>query len=260
VSVLLRVLGAQAAYVLFQSLSPRMARAASLLLLLGANAFPLMALLSGQWAAGDVLVAFWLENVAIGLWAAVRVATSSLDGAAGRGGLPFSLLIQANLRGADPRTGAVLARVIRAVLVVFFAFHYGLFTIVHGMFAFRLADRAGTTGSAGSFALLLLTLVASHGLSTAIHWFARGERHDVGPTQVTRQVYPRVVVMHLAVIGTGWLLLGGGNRDLPASLAGIAPGLLLITIKVAVDVVAHLREHALSTLERRFETPSYLAP
>ena len=61
-SVLLRALGMQAAYALFQSLSPRMARAASLLLLLGANAFPLMALLSGQWAAGDVLVAFWLEK------------------------------------------------------------------------------------------------------------------------------------------------------------------------------------------------------
>lgn len=260
VSVLLRALGTQAAYALFQSFSPRMARAASLLLLLGANAFPLMALLSGQWAAGDVLVAFWLENVAVGLWAAVRVATSTLDGAPGRDGLPFSLLIQANLRAADPPTGAVLGRVIRAVFVVFFAVHYGLFTIVHGMFTFRLADRAGTTGSAGSFALLLLTLVASHGLSTAIHWFARGERHHVGPMQVTRQVYPRVVVMHLAVIGTSWLLLGGGNRDLPASLAGIAPGLLLIAIKVVVDVVAHVREHTRSTLERRFETPAYLAP
>ena len=57
-----------------------MARAASLLLLLVANALPLMALLSGEWAAGDVLIAFWLENVAIGLWAALRIATSSMEG------------------------------------------------------------------------------------------------------------------------------------------------------------------------------------
>ena len=95
-------------------------------------------------------------------------------------------------------------------MVGFFAVHFRLFTIIHGSFTFRLAGDAGVTGSAEGFALLLFALVASHGLSTAIHWFARGARHHVGPTQVMRQVYPRVVVMHLAVIGTGWLLVGGG--------------------------------------------------
>lgn len=134
-------------------------------------------------------------------------------------------------------------------MVGFFAVHFGLFTIIHGSFTFRLADDAGVTGSAGGFALLLFALVASHGLSTAIHWFARGERHHVGPTQVPRQVYPRVV-MHLAVIGTGWLLVGGGGRGLPAALVGPAPGLLLIAIKVVADVVAHLREHALDVISR----------
>ena len=244
-SVLLRALGAQAAYALVQSLSPGMARVASLLLLLVANAFPLAALLSGQWAPGDVLIAFWLENVAIGLWAAVRILTAWCGEAPGRGGSLFSQLIQASAPSADPRTGAVLALVIRVILVGFFAVHYGLFTIVHGSFTFRLADDAGTTGSAGGFALMLLALVASHGLSTAIHWFGRGERHRVGPTQVMRQVYPRVFLMHLSVLGTGWLLVGGGNRGLPGALAGLAPGLLLIVIKVVVDVVSHVREHAL---------------
>lgn len=258
-SVLLRALGAQAAYALFQSLSPGMARAASLLLLLLANALPLMALLSGEWAAGDVLIAFWLENVAIGLWAALRVATSSMEGAPGRGAIPFSQLIQANTRSLDPRTVVIVGQVIRAVMVGFFAVHFGLFTIIHGSFTFRLADDAGVTGSAGGFALLLFALVASHGLSTAIHWFARGERHHVGPTQVMRQVYPRVVVMHLAVIGTGWLLVGGGGRGLPAALVGLAPGLLLIAIKVVADVVAHLREHALDVTSRA-PAPAAQAP
>lgn len=258
-SVLLRALGAQAAYALFRSLSPAAARAASLLFLLLANALPLMALLSGEWAAGDVLIVFWLENVAIGLWAAVRVATSSLGGTLGAGGLPFTQLLRAGTQSADPRTAMVVGQVIRAVLVAFFVVQYGLFTTIHGTFTFKLADDAGTTGSAGGFVLLLLALVASHGLSTAIHWFARGERHHVGPTQAMRQVYPRVVVMHLTMIGTGWLLLNGGNRSLPVALAGIAPGLLLIAIKVVVDVVGHLREHTAGALDRSQAATSLVA-
>ena len=71
-TLLLRVLGLQALHALLQTLSPSAARAASLMLLAGANALPLIALLTGQWRAGDVLIAFWLENVAIGLHADTR--------------------------------------------------------------------------------------------------------------------------------------------------------------------------------------------
>ena len=93
-------------------------------------------------------------------------------------------------------------------MVGFFAVHFGLFTIIHDSPCSLAGDRRCRWRE--GFFLLLFALVASHGLSTAIHWFARGARHHVGPTQVMRQVYPRVVVMHLAVIGTGWLLVGGG--------------------------------------------------
>ena len=83
---LLRALGLQAAYAVMQTLLAARPAVASLFVLLAANSVPLMALLSGRWGAGDVLIAYWLENVAIGLWAAVRIATSSVDGSVSRTG------------------------------------------------------------------------------------------------------------------------------------------------------------------------------
>jgi hypothetical protein len=213
---------------------------------------PLLALLGGRWAAGDVLIAYWLENVAIGLWTAVRIATASpqvqdADLSRGRGPQPFDAWTSA-VRAAhagNPETARVVGLVTRLVLVGFFAVHYGGFTLVHGIFTFTLARDAGTTGSFGGYLLLLLVLLGSHGLSTAIWWFARGERYQVGPQQAMVGVYSRVLVMHLSVIGAGWFLVGGGAglSLLPAGLAVLGPGLLLIAIKVVVDVAAHLRQH-----------------
>jgi hypothetical protein len=256
-SVVLRALGLQAAYAVLQTFSPAAARAASLVLLLGANAMPLLALLSGRWGAGDVLIVYWLENVAVGLWAAVRVGTASLDlpvagtshpatGArpADQWSRAFGEVVR---QSGDPRAAAAVGLFARFALLGFFCLHFGGFTLVHGIFTFSLAGQAGTTGSFGGYLMLLLALITSHGLSTAIHWFARGERTCVGPQRVMGQVYPRVVVMHLAVLGAGWLLVGSGPLDLSAvwgDAARLAPGLLLIGIKVVADVMGHVREHA----------------
>ncbi len=250
---LLRALGLQAAYAVMQTFSPAAARVASLFVLLAANSVPLMAMLSGRWGAGDVLIAYWLENVAIGLWAAVRIATSSVDGSAsrwspdGRPRVDWSAAITAAARQSDdPRALRTIGLVARLLFLTFFLFHYGGFTLVHGILTFSLAGEAGTTGSVGGYLLMLLVMILSHGLSTAIHWFARGERRSVGPQRAMFAVYPRVFVMHLSVIGGAFVVTGGGGGHLSLPWSGwatLAPGLLLIAIKVVVDVLAHVGEH-----------------
>lgn len=255
---LLRALGLQAAYAVMRTFSPAAARVASLFVLLAANTVPLMALLSGRWGAGDVLIAYWLENVAIGLWAAVRIATSTVDGSVterapgGRPRVDWSAALTAAARQSnDPRALRTISLVGRLLFLTFFVFHYGGFTLVHGVLTFSLAGDAGTTGSVGGYLLMLLVMVLSHGLSTAIHWFARGERRGVGPQRAMFAVYPRVVVMHLSVIGGAFLVTGGGGDHLALlwpGLATLGPGLLLIAIKVVVDVLAHLGEHRATRL------------
>ena len=263
---LVRALGLQAAYAVMQTFSPAAARVASLFVLLAANTVPLMALLSGRWGAGDVLITYWLENVAIGLWAAVRIATASVDGSVverapdGRPRVDWTAAMAIAARqSSNPGTMRAIGLVARLAFLTFFLVHYGLFTLVHGMFTFSLAGRAGTTGSVGGYLLMLLVMVLSHGLSTAIYWFARGERHSVGPQRAMVGVYPRVVVMHLSVIGGAWLASGGGGADLSLlwpGLATLAPGLLLIAIKVLADVVAHLGQHRATNRPVRAAQPA----
>jgi hypothetical protein len=250
--VLLRVLGLQALAALVGTMPARTARVLTMVMLVGANLFPLVALLQGVWQAGDVLLTYWLENVAVGLWQLVKLFTAEGTdaGVAGAGAAPGS--ITATINGRPVQLSASVARL---VVSGFFAVHYGMFTLVHGIFTFLLAHRSGTSGSVRSFALVFLVLVLSHGLSTGIHWFARGERYNRGLAATMKEPYGRIVVLHLAVLGSSFLLLGssshrgtsGGSAAVDAGLLtptpSVLPGVLLIALKTALDAGFHLRAH-----------------
>ena len=259
-SVALRALGLQAAYAVLQTFSPRAARVASLALLLTANAMPLVALVSGRWTAGDVLIAFWLENIVIGVWTLVRLATTAgPDAVTGRPGDAPGLLETGTVEvlpdGTRVQFPGVAARV---AIGAFFTLHYGIFTLVHGFFTFDLVGATGATGGVGDFALMFLVLFASHGLSTGIHWFARQERTQFGLISTMKQPYGRILVMHSAVIGGGYLVAHRGPEDLLAAWPGLAvlgPGLLLIAIKLVTDVAAHLRQHRGASRQRKVVVP-----
>jgi hypothetical protein len=51
------------------------------------------------------------------------------------------------------------------------------------------------------------------------------------------QPYARVVVLHLTIIGGGFLVMALG-----APVLGL---LLLVVLKIGVDLAAHLREHSI---------------
>jgi hypothetical protein len=240
--MLLRLLGLQALGSLAATLPPRAARAATLLVLVLANTIPLWAVATGRWGAGDVLVVFWLENVAVGVWTLVRIATALGALAPTRNGTPAMAFT-----GGGPAI-ALPAVVARVFFAGFFCVHYGAFTLAHGIFTWRLAHRLGTTGSVGGYLLVLLALVASHGVATAVYWFARGERLTTGPQQAMAQPYGRVVVLHVVVLGSAFLLArdGGGTIDAGGPVAGataVLPAVALVVLKTLVDSGLHLRAH-----------------
>ncbi|GAA2738074.1 hypothetical protein GCM10009867_27840 [Pedococcus aerophilus] len=271
--VLLRVLGLQALAVLVGTMPARTARALTLVMLVGANLFPLVALLTGAWQAGDVLVTYWLENVAVGTWQVVKLLTAQgCDPVTGRAGSRRGALetgpITADVNGQPVQFAGPLARIF---VTGFFAVHYGIFTLVHGVFTFILARQSGTSGSIRSFALVFLVLLLSHGLSTAIHWFARGERRENGLMSTMKQPYGRILVLHVAVIGSFFLVLGplatggsasllpGGPLDTAPASPSVLPGVLLIALKTVLDAVLHLRAHRTSRTGQVPATPD-LAP
>lgn len=186
-----------------------------------ANIVPLAGVLLLGWDVFAVVFLFWLENVVVGLFNALRM-----------------LWVE---RGAERMPAAKIA------LIPFFLVHYGMFTAVHGVFVFALFGRAAEISGFPTVAnvvdvivqyhlwVAVLALVLSHGYSFVRNYVAAQEYRRVTLQQLMAQPYSRIVVLHLTILGGGFLVMALG---LPAVAV-----VMLVVLKVWVDLRAHLREH-----------------
>lgn len=177
---------------------------ASVWVLVASNLVPLLGVLLLGWDLGLVLLLYWAESAVI---------------------LAFSLAKLASTAG--------LAALF---LVPFFMVHAGGFMAVHLVFLLTLfVDRpdAGWDSLAADLGLGLLALAASHGYSFWANFRRRRETY-AKPQEVMTGFYGRVVVLHLTILFGGWVVL---LLDEPAGALA-----LLVLLKTAADVAAHLRE------------------
>lgn len=205
--------------------SSRLALAA----LVAANLVPLVGVVALGWGVYDVMLIYWLENGVVGLATLARMATA--------GRAPWATV----------------------VMGPFFVVHYGLFWLVHGVFVVTLFGPAGTFGGSTppaasigpspAFALpivgevpwaagagwALAGLLLSHGVSFVQNWLLGGERDGVEPREVMARPYGRVVVLHLTVLGGGFIVMALG--------APLLALVLMVALKIGVDAAAHLRSH-----------------
>ena len=140
--------------------------------------------------------------------------------------------------------------------MVFFAFHYGIFWAVHGIFVFVLfgGSENPPSASADPFAMELpdwwtlaaISLFLSHGVSFVTNFLGRREYLAVSPSEQMREPYSRVMVLHVTILAGGFLIAILGT---PVAALG-----LLVVLKAAIDVRAHLKEHRKA--ERRLEEAS----
>jgi hypothetical protein len=167
------------------------------------------------------MLLFWAENLIIGGYNLLKILTC--------------------------RTGGPATALSKLFLLPFFTVHYGMFTLVHGIFVVALFG--GGTNHAGPgpdmiFAALreqhlivpVLALVVSHGVSFATNYLRGGENRTVTLPQLMFQPYGRVVILHVTILGGGFLM-----QALKSPTLGLA---LLVAVKSLVDLVAHLRERA----------------
>lgn len=188
-----------------------------------ANVVPLALVLLGQWRPGDVLVAYWLENLVVAGWAVVRIV--SAEG-------------QVNL-GVAARCG----------LAGIFCVHYGVFTLTHGVLTAMLTWDAGVSVSVGEWAVVLGAFWVSHGISTGLHWFGRGERLVTSPGRASVEPYVRVGVMHVVVL-VCFFLFTDADIGLPTvggpvetTITALAPALAIVGVKTLLDLGSHIWEH-----------------
>ena len=191
---------------------------ASALVLAAANMVPLVGVLAFGWTVYAILLLYWCENVVVGAFNILRMLVATPKDLAADAGKLF--------------------------LIPFFTVHYGMFTMVHGIFVMALFGPAGhLVPSPGNFVAAVrdanvgfgvLAIVLSHGFSFARNYVAGGEYRRASLPQLMMQPYARVVVLHLTI------LLGGfAAKAVGAPLISLV---LLIALKTGIDLKAHVRE------------------
>ena len=218
--LLLRLLGLGSVARAGSELPPGLPRVVSSVLLVVANLVPVWGVLHGDLGVGDVFVLYWIENVAVWLVTIVKIATAQ----APEDPTKVTMTMNGRRVAPDPR-----------VMAGFFAFHYGLFTLVHGVFVFLIAagvfSGIATTTSATSMAATAAAetgLAGVDGPGILIIWIiagiaqlliaARGPLPARRGTALMMSAYPRMIVLHLGVIGGAILIAESGWPPIAAVL------------------------------------------
>ena len=225
---LLRILGIELLVRAARRLPGRLSPWLTAALLLGVNLLPLWAVLRGSAGMGDVFLIYWFENVVVWGLGIVRISTAEGTG------------------GPQVKTTSSSGPISNAS---FFALHYGIFTLVHGIFTLFMVVLVGLVGSLVDVLLIALAITVSHVVSLAMNWFGRQERLVVSPGTAMLAPYPRMVALHVAIIGGFFFVAGGpGATEAGGQVRAVA---LLCGLKALIDLAFHVYEHRPRRVEHR---------
>lgn len=220
----------------------------ALLTLLLNNLIPLLGVLFLGWELYPIILIYWIENGVVGLFNALKMAFA-------QGQTPTSARETQFREWLGPQNLALVQLISRIFFIGFFLIHYGIFWTVHGVFVQTLFSEWSAFGSRGNVPMgaspfgmfsslsavigarwgIIGAMIVSHGSSFVQNYIGRGEYTIATPAKLMSEPYGRVVVLHVTIL-VGSILV--------ASLGEPFYGLLLlIGLKTAVDLWAHLREH-----------------
>ena len=167
------------------------------------------------WPTFTVLALYWLENVIIGGFTALRILAAG---------------------SRTERYGESL------LVTAFFCLHYGMFCAVHGIFVATLfGGMRSTSGLADPLFLMIgriagdrvgLLVVAAMVVATAVDAWRAMATVDAEDAKAVRRImsepYGRIVVLHLVLLAGGFLMVA---LQLPSLAA-----LLLVAFKLVYDL------------------------
>jgi len=237
--------------------------------LVAVNLIPLAGVLVLGWRLSDLMLLYWIENGIIGAFTVLKILTSRVP-SEGDGDEPTGRPLPVPLAH---RLGAVGTALFFSVHYGIFWTVHGVFVRLlfgsgsgtfGGLFGGPFGGPFGSPWSGpgpgmsrglpggapgfgepfdpvvgavgGGFALAVLSLVVSHGTSYVVNYLGRGEDRSLSPLALMQQPYGRVIVLHVTIIGGGFVAMFLGQPLLSL--------VLLVALKIGVDLQAHLREHA----------------
>lgn len=198
----------------------------SVIFLIASNLVPIYGVIFMDWQVFPIMFLFWFENVVVGVSNVLKMAFVA------------------------PNNAKQWAA--KAVMIPFFCVHYGLFTLVHGIFIFAIFGgvimQDDPTNFSDVFGILadfqigwaMLALVLSHAVSFVVNYIGKGEYKKNNLAQLMGQPYGRVVILHVTIIFGGFLVMSLGSP-----IMGLV---LLITLKIFIDLMTHLKQHSVLSL------------
>jgi hypothetical protein len=211
-------------------------------LLVVSNLVPLAGVLLWGWDLATIVALYWLENGVVGAFALAKIGSAQ-----GVEPAPGPVIINGRPVPLGQLMNPMTARV---VLMPFFAFHYGMFWLVHGVFVwFALpeiwAQMGAGTGSPSLSTILwaLPILVLSHGASFLFNWWWGGERRASTPSREMQAPYGRVVVLHITIVLGAFAVAALG--------APIGALVIMVVLKTVADLGAHLAERERADVRAR---------
>jgi hypothetical protein len=186
------------------------------------NLIPIFGICFLGWDLYAILFLFWSENLIAGVFNVLAMAACT------RMRYPFTHI----------RWGVIL----------FFIFHFGMFTVFHGCCLYTLSHRAlaermgledPTVIELATEALYAIwtpfvALVVSYTVSFVLNFLWRGEFRRVSIMVLMLRPYGRLVLLQVA-------LLVGGAIAAPFGQHGVIVALLML-LKVVFDLFGHIRE------------------
>jgi hypothetical protein len=221
--------------------------------LIAANSLPLIGVLLFGWDTFTIVFLYWAENVIIGAINVLKMLTCAPAA---------DLLVRGDV---DPHDKLNIARMqlsrgdsikllrwgnqaSKLFFIPFFVVHYGLFCFVHGAIIFELFGRESgfdPFGGVDNFTrvlteqhlwLCLAALAASHLVSFFTNYIGRGEYRRTAIPILMFGPYPRIIILHIAVLIGAFIAFALGSNFFVL--------LLLIIGKTILDLVLHLAERS----------------
>ena len=206
-------------------ISPAEFKRISVIAIIITNLIPIYGVLFMGWQVFPVIFLYWIENVIIGISNVLKMLLSS--------------------------PGSPGQWVAKFFMIPFFCVHYGMFTLVHGIFILVFFGGYMKSGSPmpgisdllnliGSLQIggAVLALMLSHTVSFITNYIGNGEYKQASLSDLMAQPYGRVIILHLTIMIGGFLMMALGSP-----VVGLV---FLIVLKTFIDIKTHLKQHTIT--------------
>jgi len=206
-------------------ISPAEFKRISVIAIIITNLIPIYGVLFMGWQVFPVIFLYWIENVIIGISNVLKMLLSS--------------------------PGSPGQWVAKFFMIPFFCVHYGMFTLVHGIFILVFFGGYMKSGSPmpgisdllnliGSLQIggAVLALMLSHTVSFITNYIGNGEYKQASLSDLMAQPYGRVIILHLTIMIGGFSMMALGSP-----VVGLV---FLIVLKTFIDIKTHLKQHTIT--------------